>query len=412
MSGSAPGPPDTVPATAPPEPLDLLDPYLYAGDPGPVYRWLRDTSPVHRDANGIWAVSRHRDVMDIERNTRIYSSSRGSRPFIEMSDSMINKDDPRHSRQRKLVSGRFTPAAVRRYEDHVREVATRLIDGIAAQGHAEVVQDLAAPLPAMMITELIGYDRDLWPKIKWWSEATMAAAGFLASDPRRPLESDAAALDFADETIKLMTERAAQPADDLMSVWLTSTVDGEPLPPEEVINEAILLIDGGAETTRSTIGQIVVTLATNPDQRDLLAEHSELLRTTAVEEFIRWASPILNMRRSVTTDHELHGQRLEAGDQVLLMYASANRDERVFDQPDRFDVTRSHNHHVAFGFGTHFCLGANLARLELRVLFEELLRRLPDFRLVPGADPEFVPGHFTRTYKEVHIEFTPERSRR
>ena len=392
-----------------PAPLDLLDPFLYSGDTRPVYRWLRDHAPVYRDANGIWGVSRHRDVMDIERNTGLYSSARGSRPFIEMTDSMINKDDPVHSRQRKLVSSRFTPAAVRRHEDRVRAVVTELIDRVATEGHAEVVEDLAAPLPAMVIAEMIGYGRDLWPRVKWWSEATMASAGYLATDDRRPTDSDAAQQDFAVATMELMQRRGAEPADDLISVWLTSTVDGEPLPPVEIINEAILLVDGGAETTRSTIGQTVVALARRPDQRDLLAQRPELLRTTAVEEFIRWSSPILNMRRTVTSDHELHGQRLAAGDQVLLMYASANRDERVFDAPENFDVTRAHNHHVAFGFGTHFCLGANLARLELRVLFEELLRRLPDFRLAPGPEPEFVPGHFTRTYREVHIEFTPLR---
>lgn len=391
------------------EQLDLLDPYLYSADPGPVYRWLRDAAPVYRDRNGIWAVSRHRDVMAIERDTGLYSSARGSRPFIEMTDSMINKDDPRHSRQRKLVSPRFTPAAVRRHEERVRSAATELIDRIAPRGHAEVVEELAAPLPAMVITELVGYDLDLWPQVKWWSEATMAAAGFLSTDERRPTDSEAAQADFAARTIELMQERAARPADDLMSLWLAATVDGQALPPEEIINEAILLIDGGAETTRSTIGQTVVALARRPDQRDLLLRRPDLLRSTAVEEFIRWASPILNMRRSVTAEHELHGQRLAAGDQVLLMYAAANRDERVFTDPDTFDVTRAHNHHVAFGFGTHFCLGANLARLELRVLFEELMRRLPDFRLAAGHEPEFVPGHFTRTYREIRIEFTPEK---
>lgn len=393
--------------TAQMEQLDLLDPYLYSGDPGPVYRWLREEAPVYQDRNGIWAVSRHRDVLDVERNTALYSSARGSRPFIEMSDSMINKDDPRHTRQRRLVSSRFTPAAVRRHEDRIRAVAAELIDRVAPQGHAEVVADLAAPLPAMVITELIGYDREMWPRIKWWSEATMAAAGYLDTDERRPTDSEPAQLDFATETIKLMEERGARPSDDLMSVWLTASVDGQPLPPEEVINEAILLIDGGAETTRSTIGQTVVELARRPEQKELLQSRPELLRSTAVEEFIRWASPILNMRRSVTADHELHGCQLRTGDQVLLMYSSANRDDRVFTDPDSFDVTRAQNHHVAFGFGTHFCLGANLARLELRVLFEELLRRLPDFRLAPGPEPEFVPGHFTRTYREIHIEFTP-----
>jgi cytochrome P450 family 142 subfamily A polypeptide 1 len=300
-------------------------------------------------------------------------------------------------------------AALARHEDHVRRVVTELIDAVAPTGHAEVVADLAAPLPAIMISDLMGYDRAVWPQVKWWSEATMAQAGFLDGDERRPRGSEEASADFAAETYKLMEARRAEPRDDLMSVWVQASLDGEPLPVEEIFNEALLLIDGGAETTRSTIGQTVVALAEHPEQRERIISDPSVLRTTAVDEFIRWSSPILNMRRTVTAEHELHGEHLRQGDEVLLMYAAANRDERAFDRPDEFDVLRNHNHHVAFGFGPHRCLGANLALLELRVLFEELLRRVPDFRLAPGHELEFVPGFFTRTYREVHIEFTPER---
>ena len=387
--------------------LDLLDPFLYSGDPWPVYRRLRDESPVYRDRNGLWCISRYRDVLDIEKNTSLYSSANGSRPFIEMSVSMINKDDPFHTRQRKLVASRFTPGHVRNHEEMVRRAVTELIDAIAPVGHAEVVEQLAAPLPAMIICDLIGYDHDKWPKVKWWSETTMTNAGYLDGDERRPYD-DSSMADFGQESYMLYEARRAEPRDDLMSIWAHATVDGEPMTVEEALNEAILLVDGGAETTRSTIGQTVLALCRYPEERTKLIGRPDLMRT-AVEEFIRWSSPILNMRRTVTADHQLHGQRLPAGDQVLLMYPSANRDERVFDSPDTFDVTRTHNHHVAFGFGTHFCLGANLARLELRILFEELLRRLPDFRLAPGFEPEFVPGFFTRTLKELPIEFTPQR---
>jgi cytochrome P450 family 142 subfamily A polypeptide 1 len=387
--------------------LDLLEPTLYSENPWPVYKRLRDEAPVYRDRNGLWFVSRYRDVLDVEKNTKLYSSARGSRPLIELPVSMINRDDPRHTEQRKLVSARFTPGHVRRHEDLVREVVTGLIDTFAAKGHAEVVADLAAPLPAMMIAKLIGYPDEIWEKVKWWSEATMANAGYLDGDARRPYDTGPVQADFAEETLKLYQARLREPADDLMSVWAHSTLEGEPMSVEEILNDAILLVDGGAETTRSVIGQIVLALCRFPDQRQRLIDHPELLRTTAVEEFIRWVTPILNMRRTVTADHELHGEKLSVGEQVVLMYASANQDERVFDHPETFDVARSHNHHVAFGFGTHFCLGANLARLELRVLFEELLERLPDFRLVPGFEPRIVPGHFTRTLYELPIEFTP-----
>ena len=388
------------------EVLDLLDPFLYSADPWPIYKRLRDESPVYRDRNGLWCVSRYRDVLDIEKDTGLYSSANGSRPFIEMSVSMINKDDPVHTQQRKLVAPRFTPGHLRRHEDMVRRAVTELIDAIAPIGRAEVVEHLAAPLPAMIICDLIGYDHDKWPKVKWWSETTMTNAGYLDGDERRPYD-DSSMADFGQESFLLYEARRAEPKDDLMSIWANAAVDGQPMGVEEALNEAILLVDGGAETTRSTIGQTVLALCQFPEERAKLVAQPDLLRT-AVEEFIRWASPILNMRRTVTADHELHGHALHAGEQVLLMYPSANRDERVFDSPDTFDVTRKHNHHVAFGFGTHFCLGANLARLELRILFEELLRRLPDFRLAPGFEPEFVPGFFTRTLKELQIEFTPQ----
>ena len=390
-------------------PVSLLDPDLYAGDPYPTYAWLRDNAPVYWDeANRIWGISRWRDVMDVEKNTARYSSARGSRPHIEMAESMINKDDPAHSSQRKLVSGRFTPAAVRKHEALVRRTVTELIDAVAPKGSAEVVADLAAPLPAKVIGELLGFEPEQWDKCRWWSETTMAAAGYAPEDPRAP-DSSEAMMDFGLAAYALVEARRAEPRDDLVSAWVRAEVNGEPLSVEEVINEAILLLDGGAETTRAVIGQTVLALIEHPDQRHVLLDDAAVIGRTGVEEFIRWVTPILNMRRSVTTDHELHGQQLRDGDEVLLMYGAANRDPTVFDEPERFDVTRSHNHHVAFGFGTHFCLGANLARLELRVMFEELLRRLPDFRLTPGAEPEIVPGYFTRTLRELPIEFTPER---
>jgi len=383
--------------------LNLLDPFLYAGDPSPAYKWLRDEAPVYWDpVNRIWAISRHRDVMLVERDPVRYSSACGSRPLIEMSASMINRDDPRHQRQRKLVSRRFSPRAVRRHEERVRALAGELIEAMARKGTAEVVADLAAPLPAMVIGELLGFDPALWPRCREWSERTMSAAGYRNDDSRQPAGSPQAIAEFAAAFGQLMEARRNDPRDDLVSAWVHGVIDGEALDTSEIIQEGLLLLDGGAETTRSVIGQTVWNLARFPDQREILLADPSLM-TTAVEEFIRFATPLLNMRRTVTVDHELHGQRLRAGDQVLLMYGAANTDDREFDKPDRFDVARRHNHHVAFGFGTHFCLGANLARLELRVVFEELLRRMPGFQLVPGSDPGFAPGYFTRTLKELWV---------
>jgi cytochrome P450 family 142 subfamily A polypeptide 1 len=389
-------------------PLNILDPDLYAGDPGPAYTWLRDEAPVYWDTvNQIWVISRYRDVLSIERDATRYSSARGSRPLIEMSASMINRDDPRHQQQRKLLSGRFSPRAVRRHEARVRDIVAGLIAAAMATDQAEVVRDIAAPLPAMVIAELLGFDRAQWPKCMEWSERTMSAAGFRDDDPRQPAGSPAAITEFATAFYQLIEARREDPRDDLVSAWVHGTIGGEALDIPEIIQEGLLLLDGGAETTRSVIGQTVWNLARFPGQREILLADPAVIGATAVEEFIRYATPILNMRRTVTVDHQLHGQQLRAGDHVLLMYGAANRDDREFAGPDRFDVTRRHNHHVAFGFGTHFCLGANLARLELRVLFEELLRVAPGFRLAPGREPGFAPGYFTRTLRELWVEFSP-----
>jgi cholest-4-en-3-one 26-monooxygenase len=389
-------------------PLSLLDPLLYAGDPLPAYQWLRDEAPVYWDpVNRIWGISRHRDVLSVERDPVLYSSASGSRPLIEMSASMINRDDPRHQQQRKLVSGRFSPRAVRRHEERIRALAGELITAVAAKGTVDVVAELAAPLPAMVIAELLGFDHDQWPQCREWSERTMSAAGFRNDDPRQPTGSPEAIAEFAAAFGGLIEARRRHPRDDLVSAWLRGTVDGQPLDIPELMQEGLLLLDGGAETTRSVIGQTVWNLARFPDQRETLVSDPSIIGTTAVEEFIRFATPVLNMRRTVTADHEMHGQKLRAGDQVLLMYGAANTDDREFSDPGRFDVTRRHNHHVAFGLGTHFCLGANLARLELQILFSELLRRLPGIRLAPGHEAEFAPGYFTRTLKELWVEFAP-----
>jgi cholest-4-en-3-one 26-monooxygenase len=217
-----------------------------------------------------------------------------------------------------------------------------------------------------------------------------------------------AIMEFSGATIALINERRASPKDDLISIWATTEVDGRLWTDAEIISECLLLLDGGAETTRTVIGAVIRELALRPDQRSILIEDPSVLGQTAVEEFIRWVTPILNMRRTATKDLEFRGKNIKKGDQLLLMYASANRDESVFEDPENFDVNRSHNHHVAFGFGTHFCLGSSLARIEIRVMFEELLRRIPDWRLTPGAESKILGATFTRAYDRVEIDFTPE----
>ena len=396
--------------------VNLLDGEFYAGDPYPTYARLRDEAPVYKDAvNGIWGISRYADVVEVEKHTTRYTSAQGSRPRIVGDVSMINNDDPLHQNKRRLVARRFTPRSVKEHEDHVRRVVTELIDAVAPSGACDVVASLAAPLPARIIGEMLGFDETLWPKCLEWSEVTMYEGGQYAPDGSVRTTADrtiGAILEFAAATAEIIDRRRAEPTGDLISAWVHSEVefpDGtvRAMNDDEIVSEALLVLDGGAETTRTVIGAIAVELAQRPAQRALLLDDPAVIGATAVEEFIRWVSPILNMRRTATETHELHGQTIDAGDEVLLMYSSANRDERVFADPETFDVTRAHNHHVAFGFGTHFCLGASLARLEIRVMFEELLRRIPDWRLVPGATPTILPSAFARGYDTVPIEFTP-----
>jgi cytochrome P450 family 142 subfamily A polypeptide 1 len=385
--------------------VNSLDPQFYV-DPWDTYRWLRDEAPVFWDpVQHLWLVSRYDDVMAIEKHGARYSSFAGSRPHIDQRDdrSMINMDDPAHQQQRNLASRRFNPGGVRGHEAHVRELVTDILDAVVSLGECEVVEAIASRLPAMMIGDLLGYPREMWEQLRWWSERTMTLGGLnMADGPPYVSHPEVipVMIDFFEQSARLVEERRSEPRDDLISVWIAQGWETK-----HVLEETLLLLDGGAETTRTVIGSMIRELALQPDQRRLLVERPELLATTAVEEFIRWVTPILNMRRTVTEEHELHGETLREGDQVVLMYAAANRDPRAFTDPDRLDVTRPDNRHVAFGFGTHFCLGAWLARLELRVMFEELLRRIPHWELVDPDEPQIVPGTFARAYDRIRIRY-------
>lgn len=390
--------------------INVLDPQWYV-DPWDDYRWLRDEAPCYFDpAQRLYAVSRYADVVDVEKHPARYSSAGGSRPKIDGQPSMIDADDPLHQNRRRLVARRFTPKAVRSHEDEVRAVVTRLLDPIVARGGGEIVTELAAPLPASVIGNQLGFPPELWAKCQEWSEVSMHAAGQYNTDgSERPLDDGTArvGIELAMATLDVLAKRRVEPADDLISLWAHAAVefpDGtvRPFTDEEIIGETFLVLDGGAETTRSVISTMAWELLRHDDQRAVLVEQPDVLDTTAVDEMIRWVSPIVNMARTVREPHELHGCSLQPGDEVLLLYPSANRDERVFADPERLDLTRAHNNHVAFGFGTHFCLGASLARLEIRTFFEELLRRVRDWRVVDGSVEE-MPNAFVYGVKHGRI---------
>ena len=385
--------------------IDLLDGNLYAENPYPTYAWLREDAPLYWDAlNELWGVSRYDDILEIEKAKDVFINSDtekgGYRPNLPADPSIIGLDDPLHTKRRMLVNRGFTPRTVLRWEEHIKGVVDGLLDAVAPNGEAEVIEELAAPLPAQMIGLLLGYPHEMWPKLKEWSERTIVGGG----GPRYADEDVMlAAIEFAGACAEVYEEKQRCPADDIMSIWTTARIDGEPIGLDPVISDCLLLLDGGAETTRTVIGRTILELSAHPDQFQLLVDRADM--TVATEEFIRWVTPVLNMCRVATRDYELHGTTIRKGQQVVLMYQSANRDPGHFTAPDRFDVTRHPNPHIAFGFGTHFCLGAALARLEIRLFFEEFVRRFRNVRIKPGTEPEFVPNSFVNGLRRAHVQF-------
>lgn len=373
--------------------IDLLDGQLYAGDPWSVYAWLRRNAPAYYDAqNQLWGISRHADIRAIELDPSVWSSARGYRPQLPSDPSMIGMDDPEHANRRRLVRRRFAPRGVAGYEPHARAAVVDMVDAALAAGSVDAVAALAAPLPAKMIGRLLGFPDDRWPELVRWSETTISAGGGLRYVTE---DSVAAMMDFAGSVLELAAARREDPRDDLISVWSTTDPDKAVYDEVHLANEALLLLDGGAETTRTVIATGIDALIRHPEQWERL-RHDPTLITPAVEEIIRWTSPVLNMCRTATKDTVVAGETIEAGQQVLLMYGSANRDESVFTEPERFDVTRRPGDHLAFGLGTHFCLGATLARLELRVFFEEFLARVGHASWADGQGPRIMPNSFVR----------------
>ena len=390
-------------------PVDLLDGDMYAAGAWPVYEWLRANDPVHWDpVNELWGITKYDDIVEIEKAKDVFISSDtvkgGYRPNLPADPSIIGLDDPVHTQRRKLVNRGFTPKTVLQWEDHIHQTITSLLDAAQAKGpdgRVEVITELAAPLPAQMIGLLLGYPNEMWPKLKEWSERTIVGGG----GPRYATDDVImAAFEFAGACAELYEEKQRCPADDIMTVWTTAEIDGQPIGLDPVISDCLLLLDGGAETTRTVIGRTILELAARPDQWQLLKDGADL--EVATEEFIRWVTPVLNMCRVATRDYELRGKTIKAGDQVVLMYPSANRDEEHFANPDVYDVTRTPNHHIAFGFGTHFCLGAALARLEIKTFFEHLVRRVERVQVVDGS-VDFLANAFVAGLNraEVHLEF-------
>ncbi|MCC5950629.1 MAG: cytochrome P450 [Acidimicrobiia bacterium] len=371
---------------------DLLDPQFYLHDLHPATTWMRAHEPVYRDeANGLWAVTRHHDVHDVEARDEVFVSGRGYRSHWSPDETnMIALDDPAHATQRRLVSRRFTPRAVRDHEDWVRAAVREMLDAVVESGHMEVINDLAGQLPTRLTARLLGWDESRWPEIKSWAERLMAYDAII-EDADAANDMLAAIMEFGGELPAMLEERRGCPMGDLLSVWATAELDGVPMDPMRIMHETGLFISGGAETTRTVISRGLRAFCDHNDQWELLAREPATI-PGAVEEMIRWVTPLNNFFRTAVVDSHIGDQPVAAGDRVILLYPSANRDEAVFDEPFRFDVERSPNPHVAFGFGTHFCLGASLARMVLTVLLEEMTSTITNLRV--DDEVEDIPNIF------------------
>jgi cytochrome P450 len=364
---------------------------------------------------GFYAVTRHADILEISRRPEDFCSSRGatSIPDLppEMNEfygSMINMDDPRHQRLRGIVSRRFTPKMVQRVMDDVERIATQVIDDVIARGEAEFVSEIAARLPLIVICNLMGIPPQHHQLV--FDQSNIILSG---GDPEFiPEGTDPiAAFMQAGFTLAEIVRDLAQhltkhPGDDLTSALVNTSLDGERLTDDEIASFFILLAVAGNETTRTAISHGLVAFRDYPEQRRIWASDFDAVAPTAVEEIVRWATPVIFMRRTATRDLELSGHKLKEGDKLALFYNSANRDEAVFEDPFRFDVRRDPNPHVGFGGpGPHFCLGAHLARREIQVMFRELFRRLPDIEIT--EEPAQLRSGFINGIKRMPVRFTP-----
>jgi len=381
-------------------------------DAHPHFRWLRENAPVYWDESadgGLWGISRYDDIMEVSRQPELFCSGKSSRPERDSwIPSMINLDDPGHKRRRNLVNRGFTPRRVEAHEPMLRKLTNELIDQVSPRGECEFVSEIAQWIPMAVIGDMLGMERERHADLLRWSDELLGggAAAEIADENERRAHAAGVALEYLSYARSIIADRREHPREDLMSILVHAEIDGDRLSDEEILQESLLILIGGDETTRHVMTGGLLALIQNPEQKKKLTAEPKRHILSAVEEMLRWVSPIQNMNRTVVRDTTLGGQKLREGDRMLLLYPSGNRDASEFRDPERFDITRDPNRHVAFGgFGTHHCLGATLARLELRVLFEELLRRLPDIELATNEPLPMRPSNFIVGLEKMPVRF-------
>jgi cholest-4-en-3-one 26-monooxygenase len=392
------------------EGIDLNEIHLHDLSAEPLYEWLRERAPLFRDAKNIWAVSRYDDVAFVSKHAEIFSSRFGVVPGVDLEmwpdQAMINLDGEEHTCQRGLVSKGFTPNRIAELEPKIRGIVGELFDRVAQRGECDLVRDVARPLPMRVIGDMLGYPLHRNDEVLDITDVVVEGGNGGEHVTPEVAESFMKFCSFHEELLAMRKEKRG---DDLISIWLDAEVDGRRLSEEKMLYEHNLLLVGGSETTRHAISGGTFQLLRRPADVAFLRAHPEAI-PNAVEEMVRWTSPFVRMQRTLLADHAMHGVTLKEGDKLIMIYPAANRDPRAFDRPQEFDVRRKFDKPaLAFGLGKHYCLGAPLARLEIRVFLEELLGRLDDIAIAPGYEPSVKPSSFVRGLAHLPLQFRAAR---
>jgi cholest-4-en-3-one 26-monooxygenase len=396
-----------VTAVLPTKPdVDFTDGTFYAdGGARAAYAWMRENSPVFRDRNGLAAATTHQAVLEAERNPELFSNTGGIRPETPGMPYMIDMDDPAHVLRRKLVNAGFTRKRVMDKVPSIGTLCDTLIDSVCEKGEADFVRDIAAPLPMAVIGDMLGVLPEDRALLLEWSDDLVTGLSSHIDELTAQKVMDAFA-GYTAFTMDIITKRRAEPTDDLFSILVNAEVEGQRMSDDEIVMETLLILIGGDETTRHTLSGGTEQLLRHRDQWDALVGYPEKL-PGAIEEMLRWTSPVKNMCRTLMADTEFHGTELRKDEKIMLMFESANFDAEVFGDPENFRIDRNPNNHMAFGFGSHFCLGNQLARLELSMMTKRVLERLPDLRLADGAVVPLRPANFVSGPEAMPVLFTP-----
>lgn len=415
--------------------INLQDAHLFEqNEAHEAFRTLRRERPVPwhpgtERLNGFWSFTKYEDILYVSRHPELFISSMGiaGAGLRDTGDyvpprpgdggvSLITMDPPRHVKMRRLVNKGFTPRAVNAMEPQIRAVTNEILDRVVSRDECDFVPEIASQLPLAVICGMMGLPQDVWPLMFELTNSVLGAGDpeYQAEVPEEIRGSGEAErqTSMSGETrmlgyfAEILAQRRKEPKDDLISILLEADVDGERLTEQDILAFCFLIILAGNETTRNAISGGLVTLCEHPEERARLQADMSLI-DGAVEEILRWTSPLHHMSRVATEDVEVRGTKIASGDRVFMWYPSANRDEDIFPDPYRFDITRTPNDHLAFGIGEHFCLGAGFARKEMRVMFEELFRRFPDIQV--AGPPERLRSNFINGIKHLPVTFTPAR---